>query len=149
MGRFIEKEGIVMKLRALTIIFALIILIAVAGCTRTALLISSASNLQNDDATARLIPNFSIESNTNLTDLDVILANGALSNVLNNNGPKLVESWRNPWTGHFGEITPNTNFWVNQTFCLNYIHNYIVNEIEESQQGVACRKEDGQWLDYS
>ena len=138
-----------MKVRALNFVFTILILTVLEGCTRTALLISTAPNLQNNDAIARLIPNFSIETNKNLTDLDVILANGALSNVLDNVGPKFVESWRNPWTGHFGEITPSTNFWVNQTFCLNYIHNYMVNDIEESQQGVACRNDEGQWLDYS
>ena len=131
------------------IVFTILIFLVLQGCSRTALLSSANQNIQNETNKERLIPNFSIEGNADLTDIDIILANGALRNVLNNNGPKIIESWRNPLTGHFGEIIPSTHFWVNQTFCLNYFHNYVVNDLEVSQQGVACKKVDGKWVDYS
>ncbi len=134
--------------RLVKILFLLVLAIG-SSCTRPALLTPSNNNLQNESVKNQLIPNFSVESNPNLTDLDVILANGALSNVLNNSGQQLIENWRNPLTGHFGEITPSTHFWVNQTFCLNYIHSYQLDEIAETQQGVACQKDNGRWLDYS
>lgn len=137
-------------MRVFVVILIIGILAISQGCTRFALLSSSGNNVQSDTDKAPLISNFSIESNPFLTELDVTLANGALTNVLNNYGArKIDENWRNPWNGHAGEITPSTHFWVNQTFCINYIHRYKIEDLTETQQGVACKKDVGSWLDYS
>jgi len=53
-------------------------------------------------------------------------------------------SWRNPATGHSGDVLPGPAYQVNSQSCRDYTHS-VEAEDAASFQATACRGPDGVW----
>ncbi|WP_083923680.1 RT0821/Lpp0805 family surface protein [Amorphus coralli] len=54
-------------------------------------------------------------------------------------------SWRNPETGHAGDVLPGPAYQVNAQSCRDYTHNVTAADQPASFQATACRGSDGIW----
>jgi len=86
---------------------------------------------------------------------------GALGDKLDQNDRKLAEenyyrsmeygrtgetsSWRNPDSGHYGEITPTRTYETAQGYCREYKQTIYVDGQAHEGIGTACRQADGTW----
>lgn len=57
--------------------------------------------------------------------------------------------WRNPDSGHHGEVTPGPAYRVNRLDCRDYTHTIYIDGRPETARGTACRQEDGTWRPVS
>lgn len=54
-------------------------------------------------------------------------------------------AWRNPDTGHYGEVTPRPAYQVNGSDCREYVHTVYIDGRPQTARGTACRQPDGSW----
>ncbi|PCJ95700.1 MAG: hypothetical protein COA52_03510 [Hyphomicrobiales bacterium] len=53
--------------------------------------------------------------------------------------------WRNPDSGHYGEVTPTKTYRNNNLQCREYSHTIYIDGRPETAKGTACRQPDGTW----
>ncbi|HWK48147.1 MAG TPA: RT0821/Lpp0805 family surface protein [Stellaceae bacterium] len=54
--------------------------------------------------------------------------------------------WRNPDSGHYGEITPTRTYQEpSGTYCREYQQNVVIGGQSQQAFGTACRQPDGSW----
>ena len=53
--------------------------------------------------------------------------------------------WRNPDSGHYGNIVPGAPYKVGETHCREYTHTIYIDGRPETVRGRACRAADGTW----
>lgn len=53
--------------------------------------------------------------------------------------------WRNPDSGHYGNIVPSQPYKVGETHCREYTHTIYIDGRPETVRGRACRAADGTW----
>lgn len=60
-----------------------------------------------------------------------------------------VTPWRNPDSGHRGEIVPSKPYQMSGRNCRNYTHTIYIDGQPEVMKGTACRSNDGTWSKVS
>ncbi|WP_321341757.1 RT0821/Lpp0805 family surface protein [Breoghania sp.] len=53
--------------------------------------------------------------------------------------------WRNPDSGHHGEVVPGPAYAINNADCRDYTHTIYIEGRPEVARGTACRQPDGTW----
>ncbi len=53
--------------------------------------------------------------------------------------------WRNPKTGHYGNVVPSKPYMANSQHCRTYTHTIYISGRPETLSGKACRRPDGTW----
>lgn len=56
-----------------------------------------------------------------------------------------VTPWRNPNTGHYGNVVPGAPYKQNALDCRSYTHTIYIDGRPETISGRACRNPDGTW----
>ena len=54
-------------------------------------------------------------------------------------------SWRNPDSGHYGNVTAGKPYKTNNSHCREYTHTIYIGGKPETMRGTACRQSDGTW----
>jgi len=54
-------------------------------------------------------------------------------------------AWRNPDSGHYGNVVPGPAYQLNGASCRQYTHTVYVDGQPQTQRGTACRNSDGTW----
>ncbi len=57
--------------------------------------------------------------------------------------------WRNPDTGHYGQIVPSQAYTTNNLMCRDYTHTIYIDGQPQTARGRACRQNDGTWKPVS
>jgi surface antigen len=61
-------------------------------------------------------------------------------------GPSGVSrQWRDPDTGHYGEIVPSRPYKRGVADCRDYTHTIYIDGRPQQMRGTACRNPDGTW----
>jgi surface antigen len=58
-------------------------------------------------------------------------------------------AWRNPETGHYGDVVPGPAYQVNDAPCRQYTHTVYADGKAQTERGTACRNPDGTWTRLS
>ena len=58
-------------------------------------------------------------------------------------------AWRNPGSGHYGEVVPGPGYKVNAYDCRDYTHTIYISGQPQVARGTACRQPDGTWKPVS
>ncbi|MEO1282337.1 MAG: RT0821/Lpp0805 family surface protein [Pseudomonadota bacterium] len=58
-------------------------------------------------------------------------------------------SWRNPDSGHYGEVVPRESYNRGGRPCRNFEHTVYIGGRPETMRGRACRNADGTWTNVS
>lgn len=53
--------------------------------------------------------------------------------------------WRNPDSGHYGEVIPGESYRRGTADCRDYAHTIYIDGRPETMRGTACRNPDGTW----
>ena len=53
--------------------------------------------------------------------------------------------WKNPDSGHSGEITPVKTYETSKGYCREFYNDVYINGKKQRAYGTACRKPDGSW----
>jgi surface antigen len=57
----------------------------------------------------------------------------------------VVMPWRNPDSGHYGEVIPREAFMRGPETCRDYEHRVFIDGRPQVMRGTACRNPDGTW----
>ena len=57
--------------------------------------------------------------------------------------------WRNPDSGHYGQIVPSQAYTTNNLTCRDYTHTIYIDGQPQTARGRACRQSDGTWKPVS
>ncbi len=85
----------------------------------------------------------------NLDDADRTAAYSAEYEALDRGRAGTPITWRNPRSGHYGEVTPGPSYDVNEYSCRDYAHTVYVDGQSQTARGTACREPDGNWRPVS
>jgi len=80
-----------------------------------------------------------------LDERDKALSAEAIASVLQTGEAGKPSDWRNPQSGHFGQITPGPVYSVNDYACRDYVHRLTIGDRVETLRASACRQPDGTW----
>jgi surface antigen len=58
-------------------------------------------------------------------------------------------SWRNPDSGHYGEVIPGESYHRGDMDCRDYTHTIYIDGRPQAMRGTACRNPDGTWQNVS
>ncbi len=58
-------------------------------------------------------------------------------------------AWRNPQTGHYGDVVPGPVYQVNGGPCRQYTETVYIDGKPQAERGTACRNPDGTWTAVS
>lgn len=53
--------------------------------------------------------------------------------------------WRNPDSGHYGQVVPGKPYMANNLHCREYSHTVYIDGQPQTMRGKACRQPDGTW----
>ena len=84
-----------------------------------------------------------------LNDDDRRLAYVAQINALDRGAPGAPVPWRNPASGHYGNIVPGPFYDQKGTKCRGFSHTVTINGQPQAARGTACRGPDGIWSGVS
>ncbi|MEC9367717.1 MAG: RT0821/Lpp0805 family surface protein [Pseudomonadota bacterium] len=59
--------------------------------------------------------------------------------------PGAPTRWRNPQTGHYGDVIVQQPYVVDSRHCRDYTHTIYIDGRPETVRGRACRNPDGTW----
>ncbi|MGD9867913.1 MAG: RT0821/Lpp0805 family surface protein [Hyphomicrobiales bacterium] len=57
--------------------------------------------------------------------------------------------WRNPQTGHYGDVIVQQPYTVENRHCRDFAHTIYIDGRPETMRGRACRNPDGTWTNVS
>jgi surface antigen len=80
-----------------------------------------------------------------LDDKDKAISADAVTAALQANAAGKMSNWRNPTSGHSGEVTPGPVYSVNDYSCRDYVHHITIGDRQETLRATACRQPDGTW----
>lgn len=80
-----------------------------------------------------------------LDERDQMLMASAQDQALAYDPPGTVRPWRNPATGHYGEVTAGPPYAVNYLRCREYTHTVWIDGRREILRDQACQQPDGTW----
>lgn len=55
------------------------------------------------------------------------------------------QEWRNPDSGHYGEVIPSPPYKRGQADCRDFTHKVYIDGRPQAMRGTACRNPDGTW----
>jgi surface antigen len=73
------------------------------------------------------------------------LASQAQLEALERGAPGAPVPWRNPASGHYGNIVPGPAYARQGSTCRGYSHSISISGQFETSRGTACRVADGPW----
>ena len=76
---------------------------------------------------------------------DRMMAQRAEFHALENGRSGEPTEWRNPDSGHYGEVYPEPAYRDAGRLCRSYRHTVIIDGQRETMRGRACRQADGTW----
>ena len=82
---------------------------------------------------------------TSLDDQDRRLAQQAELAALEDGRSGIARPWRNPDSGRYGEVVPQTPYKRGANHCRDYTHTVFISGRPETMSGTACRNIDGTW----
>lgn len=85
------------------------------------------------------------EIGRSLDEADQRAALEAQYQALEYGAPGTPTGWRNPDSGHYGQIVPGAPYQTSGRHCRDYTHTIYVNGRPETLRGRACRNPDGTW----
>ena len=59
--------------------------------------------------------------------------------------PGTPVGWKNPGSGHYGQVVPGPGYKVNTYDCRDYTHTIYISGTPQVARGTACRQPDGTW----
>ena len=59
--------------------------------------------------------------------------------------PGAPVAWRNPNSGHYGDVVPGPGYKVNASSCRDYTSTIYIGGQPQVARGTACRQPDGTW----
>lgn len=80
-----------------------------------------------------------------LTEEDRKIAYEAELSALDRGAPGAPVPWKNPTTGHYGNIVPGPAYDQKGAQCRGFSHTITVKGELKSARGTACRSPDGAW----
>lgn len=80
-----------------------------------------------------------------LDDHDRRLAQEAEFAALEEGESGEVVPWRNPDSGHYGEVVPSRAYRRGDRQCREFEHRIFIDGRRETMRGTACRNPDGTW----
>jgi surface antigen len=80
-----------------------------------------------------------------LTEDDRKLAYDAELTALDRGASGAPVPWKNPATGHYGNIVPGPAYDQKGAQCRGFSHTITINRELKSARGTACRSPDGAW----
>ncbi|MCP1337461.1 RT0821/Lpp0805 family surface protein [Futiania mangrovi] len=81
-----------------------------------------------------------------LDEQDRLLARRTTYDALESGRSYEPVSWRNPDSGHSGEVTPGPSYKSAQGYdCREYTQTVYIDGRRETAKGTACREPDGTW----
>ncbi len=66
-------------------------------------------------------------------------------NALENGRTGQSVEWRNPDSGHYGTVTPQSAYQQNNNQCREYTQTVYIDGRNQQAHGTACRQADGSW----
>ena len=54
-------------------------------------------------------------------------------------------AWRNPDSGHYGNVVPGPAYQISGANCRQFTHTVTINGALQARHGTACRNADGTW----
>jgi surface antigen len=54
-------------------------------------------------------------------------------------------AWRNPDSGHYGDVVPGPAYQLNGAVCRQYTHTIFIDGKPQNHRGTACRNPDATW----
>jgi surface antigen len=82
---------------------------------------------------------------SSLNDEDRRLAYEAQIDALDRGAPGAPVPWRNPASGHYGNIVPGPAYDQKGAKCRGFSHTVTISGELETARGTACRAPDGAW----
>lgn len=61
----------------------------------------------------------------------------------------VASPWKNPNSGHYGNVVPGNPYKLRGNNCREYTHTIYVQGKPETMRGSACRQPDGTWRNVS
>jgi len=80
-----------------------------------------------------------------LDERDRRLAQEAEYDALERGQSGVSRQWRDPDTGHYGEVVPSRPYKRGVADCRDYTHTIYVDGRPQQLRGTACRNSDGSW----
>ncbi len=80
-----------------------------------------------------------------LDEQDRRLAQEAELAALEDGRSGIARPWRNPDSGHYGEVVPQRPYKRGPRHCRDYTHTVYISGRPETMSGTACRNPDGTW----
>jgi surface antigen len=80
-----------------------------------------------------------------LDEQDRRLAQAAEYEALERGESGRSRQWRNPDSGHYGEIVPSRPYRRQELDCRDYTHTVFIDGRPQTMRGTACRNPDGTW----
>ncbi len=80
-----------------------------------------------------------------LDDEDRRRANAAQMRALESGPSGAPVPWRNPDSGHYGNIVPGPSYQVNGVPCRQFTETIYIGGKPQVERGTACRNPDGTW----
>jgi len=81
----------------------------------------------------------------NLDERDRRYAQEAEYDALERGQSGVSREWRDPDTGHYGEIVPSRPYKRGVADCRDYTHTIYIDGRPQQMRGTACRNPDGTW----
>ncbi|MEW5421376.1 RT0821/Lpp0805 family surface protein [Amorphus sp. 3PC139-8] len=113
-----------------------------AACTTT----DTSDSSNGDDADKVQGSLIADDQTLGLTADDRLVALRAEFRALEATPAGAAVSWRNPGTGHAGDIRPGPAYQVNTQSCRDYTHTVTADGEPARFQSTACRSPEGEWF---
>ncbi len=89
------------------------------------------------------------EIGRSLDEADRRYAQQAELSALESGRSGVATEWRNPDSGHYGEVIPSSPFRRDGLDCREYTHKIYIDGEPQAMRGTACRNPDGTWSNVS
>lgn len=85
------------------------------------------------------------EIGRSLDEADRQRASEAEYRALEYGQPGVASPWKNPQSGHYGNVVPGRPYLRQGANCREYTHTIYVDGRPQTMRGSACRQPDGTW----
>jgi len=81
-----------------------------------------------------------------MDDQDKLMAERSSQQALESSPSGSSVGWKNPDSGHYGEVTPTKTYKANDgRYCREYTQTVVIGGEKQQAYGKACRQPDGKW----
>lgn len=89
------------------------------------------------------------EIGRSMDEQDRLLAQRAEFSALERGRSGERTPWRNPDSGHYGEVIPSPPYRRGEADCRDFTHKVYIDGRPQAMRGTACRNPDGTWSNVS